>query len=367
MSFQILYIDDDDDQTIEPYIELLTNGTEIKIRKIKPTQFEVQMDEVIKEMSLTDGILIDLKLSGNQKGDRTAKYPGQVLAQAIRTWQTSEDTTYTKECPIFLITSQENFQKYYQSDSSSHDLFDAIIYKTQLNDKAEYYKNRVIKIIEAYKSFIRYNSLNEALGLDDETPLTDSLPQLLKYKFKSFPINELSKFVLDQIISTPGLLVNEKILAARLGVDITKSDDWPRVKELFKDAKYTGVFSDLKELWWSVKLVTIWKQISPSHTNLISLDTKEKIETLKLLGIDQISPSTPIKGCTSTSYWTVCEALSEPIDPIEGILVLDDYKDWQDKKYLSLYAIAERTHIKLKIEIDPSEESRIEELLKNFS
>jgi len=146
--------------------------------------------------------------------------------------------------------------------------------------------------------------------------------------------------ILKDLIYAKGVLINEKYLASRLGIDKENSEDWEQVKEIFSDAKYTGVFFDGWDRWWMHEVDNIFEKISTTY--LSYLDAKERVATLKeKLSLENLNFFQPIEENYSYDYWTVCKALAKPLDPMEGFRVYStsEPKPWQEYEYVSLFAL----------------------------
>jgi hypothetical protein len=141
------------------------------------------------------------------------------------------------------------------------------------------------------------------------------------------------------LIYAKGYLINEKYLAARLGIDIEKSTDWCKIKKMFETAKYKGVFCEGWDRWWMHKVDEIFEKIA--NTYLSYLIAKEKVEVFKKNGLENVIFPEPIQGNSSYRFWTVCKALDKPLDPMEGFKVYtrNEPKPWQEYEYISLEAL----------------------------
>ena len=152
--------------------------------------------------------------------------------------------------------------------------------------------------------------------------------------------------ILKDLIYAKGVLINEKYLASRLGVDKDNSADWKALKERFKEAKYSGVFADGWDRWWMFKVDNIFEEISDTY--LSYLNAKERVAILKeKVDLQNLVFPLPIeskKGDVknhSYRYWTVCKALRKPMDAGEGFRVYtrQEPKPWQEYEYVSLQAL----------------------------
>ena len=108
------------------------------------------------------------------------------------------------------------------------------------------------------------------MGLEDLYDLNAEIFARFDIENSNIPIHEYAQVILKDLIYVTGALIDESILASRLGVDI-KSKNWQEVKELFKLAKYQGVFSDGWDRWWMFKINEIFKTDLPQGNDYASL------------------------------------------------------------------------------------------------
>ena len=151
------------------------------------------------------------------------------------------------------------------------------------------------------------------------------------------------------------------MLASRFGIDIKKSDDWKKLKEYFKKAKYTGVFSDGWNRWWMHLVDDIF--YTETETYLSYLDANERVELLKkITNLGKLVAAEPIQENNSSRFWTYCMILERPLDPLEGFKINTptEPKPWQEYSYCSLYSILEQKHKSRGISIHPSDREKLE-------
>ena len=85
-------------------------------------------------------------------------------------------------------------------------------------------------------------------------------------------------------------------------------DDWNTIKnEVFKDAIYSGSFSNGWERWWMNSITNIFQAIT--ENNLASIDTQLRVQLLiEKTGLKNLVLAERIEGCNSYRYWTVCKS-----------------------------------------------------------
>lgn len=363
MPYKILYIDDEDEQRSQTYADGLSGLGLVEITIEKPTNFEQLLNELVEKQDSFDALILDLKLDGNQKGDRVAKYTAPSLAAGIRS-KCFNDDGFKNEFPIFLLSSSENLKKYYDPDSSSHDLFDFTINKTGIGEFGKMHERMIASIINAYQTiFENKTDFAKILGV----PLMDNVDdRIFTSRFlngEGTSISEISQFILNEILMKSGVLINQDILAARLGIDYNKSKDWAFILEQLNDAKYSGVFSSSFDLWWAGDVMKWWN-FSFNNIPIIRLDASERVKFItEKFHLKNLFETIKIEKATSTKFWTICQAYKLPLDPKDGFLIDgNQIYPWQDKRYLSLESLLERDAIDKGFRIHPFEKERFEDL-----
>lgn len=176
--------------------------------------------------------------------------------------------------------------------------------------------------------------------------------------------------ILKELIYAKGILINEKYLAARLGIDKDSSNDWSKIKEVFERAKYTGVFHDGWNRWWMFEVDKIFNEISGTY--LSYLDAEERVNILKEnLKLKNLNVPSLIEKNESYDYWTVCKALKKPLDPHEGFKVYtrSEPKEWQEYEYISLEAWLTQSPVikKKNIVVHPSDKNKLNIKLEKYN
>jgi len=367
MPYKILYIDDEDEQRSQTYADGLSGLGLVEISIEKPTSFEQLLNELVEKQDSFDALILDLKLDGNQQGDRIAKYTAPSLAAGIRS-KCFNDDGFRNEFPIFLLSSSENLKKYYDPDSSSHDLFDFTITKTSIGEFGVNHEKRITSIIEAYQ-IINDNKTDFAkiLGVPSINLVDDRIFTSRFLHGEDTSVSEISQFIFHEIILKSGVLITQDILAARLGIDYNKSEDWKSILELLDDSKYSGVFGSSFKRWWAIDFMKWWN-LNFNNIPLIRLEASERVKLIsEKFNLKQLVEATKIDKATSNKFWTICQAYKLPLDPKDGFLIDgNQIFPWQDKRYLSLESILERDAMDNGFRIHPLEKQRFEDLKKEY-
>lgn len=351
MQYKYLYIDDESDDKVTPYAEGLSND-ELKVIPIQVG--EINKDFILNKLSEYDGILMDLRTDIEpDKNGKLSDFTGAVWGQHVRDLVTIGDLK--KDIPIVLFSHEAKLRDVYFKDMTSNNIFDRFLTKNILDNKNN--EKIISKVIQKLVSLAKgyqvisskkdFNSLLQIDTINLDSRIFSRFIQSDGTSNKNIPTHEYAQMILKDLIYAKGVLINEKYLASRLGVDKNSSDDWHKVKERFINAKYNGVFSDGWDRWWMYEVDNIFEEIS--NTYLSYLDAKERVATLKeKLELKSLEFPLPIVSQDSQvknhsyRYWTVCKALKRPMDASEGFRVYtrqEPLKPWQEYEYVSLQAL----------------------------
>lgn len=363
MKPKYLYIDDEEYSSLKSIINGFNDTNLIEV-ELYPLKRDEPFDHLKKNIvqAKPDGLIIDLRLDG--EGPNRVGYTATSLAQEIRTLSAIGDFP---SFPLVLCSTSPKMRNTYDADRTSHDLFD---YKFEKSDSPEWEKfsRKLASLSEGYK-YMNEKSLSiiEIFGRDEFEKIDSRIYE--RFSEQSFKAYDISQFVIKELFHHPGILIKERVLAARLGIDIEASgDNWDNLKDLFSQSnKYNGLYASGWERWWADMVQSQFKEIA--GTRLTTLNAEERVQLLiQNTGLENLVPAKPIQYCSSTEFWTICEGHKKPLDPLEGFKVYEstDLKPWQEPKYLSFDAIV--SHIgRIDLRPQASEQRRIDELKIKFS
>jgi len=184
-----------------------------------------------------------------------------------------------------------------------------------------------------------------------------------------YPTHVIARFILNELIEKQGPLIDESILAARLGVDKSRSTDWDKIIESLSFSKYSGVFSSGWSRWWMPMVEQWWVESINSTSYLRSTPASERVKLInEKLGITNIFPSDRIEKSDSEEYWTVCKGYYRPLDPVDGLIIYgqENLYPWQDSEYVSIDAALRRKNVDSWKKVAKIEEERLNELQVQF-
>lgn len=354
-----IYIDDFKDSAADAIIDGLNDTKALDIKLEPVTDFSNMISFFEKVLQDYDGILLDLRLDRNPQFN--VKFTATGLAQELRNRSAANEGI--KDVPIVLCSTEKNIREYYYRDNTAHDLFDYRFVKETGSDH-EKIARKLQSLAMGYESLKNAKgNLDKILGRDSKTLDSRVLGKYIDSDSKHmYPSHEYSQHLLKEVIGKPGPLIQEKLFAARFGIDIENSKEWSTLlKKFFSDEKYMGVFSDGWERWWMDLIEEKFKSLTGKR--LASLNAEQRVQSLKdATKLNELVAAKPIEKAVSTNYWTLCEYYKQPLDPLEGFRIhyTKEPKPWQDQMYLSFEAASERRGIKEGLKVHPEEIERLE-------
>lgn len=342
---RFLYIDDENEKTEQSILNGFNDPGIIEAIRFPLGDFKefgLLKGELLRlfERKEFDGIIIDLRLDGEGQ-DRTL-FNATAITSELRSVAARKEII---SFPIVVCSSYDKMLKTYDADRTSHDLFDYKIYKA--NTDRDWVKtcNKLKSLAEGYNQIQSQKvKLENILGIANFANLDNRIIDLL-YGLENIPYNYVF-FVLKELFHQINPLINERILAARLGIDLTKTpkETWEQLSiTILKEVKFTGLLSDGWKRWWADGLVDWFYNISGEK--LAFLNAEKRVEILKnITGLNELVVAIPLELCTSSEFWSICEGYKKPIDPLESFKIHTsaDLKSWQESKVISLIAILER-------------------------
>lgn len=357
------YIDDERD-TIKSIVDGINESSIVSVEAFplsENKEFDKLTDFLRSKWDIFDGLILDLRLNGG--GIDSTKFSATTLAQWISSFIVSECNVAK---PIILL-STDFHSVHYINDITSHDLFDMVLERNEgLN--WTWFAQLLDDIANGYELLNREKNLKTILQNNDI-----DLSAVYFNSFvdsKRFNVRQFASFVLNDLFVHPGLLISEAMLASRFGVDMERSgDDWNSFKNKYLGiAQYRGVFSKIKDLYWSKKSQEVFCELSGGKS-AAAMTTIQRIETLKAVTKDEcvqgLVAYNPSDGTIGRYCWTIDEASRKPLDASEGYMIQEEggLKPWQEPRYLSFDTLESGN--KGEYELIPSEKDRYEEDLAN--
>jgi hypothetical protein len=351
-----LCVDDESGDRLEPLLERLRRSG-VAIRLAAPNPFDKEVTAI--RSSDAAGLLLDLRLDDMPGRKGRVQYHALALAQELRTRMTEGDL---RSMPIVLWSIERKFRKSYSSDTTAHDLFDLVISKTQVSEDPRPIARKLVALATDYP-LLKTSKAKPAsfwariLGL--ESAARDQLDPRIGAEIRgNAPAHEYARYVIRELLSRPGPLIDEAVLAVRLGVS-RASADWDNAKLQIESAKYSGVFSSGWVRWWWPVVERELRQLAP-ETPFRAITAIERVDILKrswgLSRLDAVA--TPGHG---SRFWHVCAVTYAPLDPVDAVTAESgERKPWQEAVYISTEAALSRRAAAKGIRVHPLEEARLE-------
>lgn len=372
MPTKYIYLDDERPETVRSFIDAIEQQHEaLKIELHSPKPYRTQISMLAQDAF--DGLILDLRLDQrvdweSEDGER-ADYRATTLAQEIRTRATEGNFS---ECPLVLWSTDQRLKLSYNRDDTSHDLFDLKCVKSDFLDDniASQIAQRLVSLASGYKQIVEIRSSNRRskfqfyrfLGFQEEPSFID--PRILsrfEHQEGPIPAHEYARFIINYVLEPTGPLINEDILAARLGIDIKASSDFPKLQGKFLEvAAYTGPFSDGWPRWWAYLIEDWWRTLETNMPPLRKISASARVSLLKkATKLKKLTAAIPMLEGYSDKFWTICQVKKTPLDPKDGfILQVPDFKLWQDKPYVSLEAAMDGSMEEARLVIDRIDRER---------
>lgn len=284
------------------------------------------------------GVLMDVDLS-NEKGSRQS---GPGMAQDIRVAQQKRTLP---GFPIVRFSLREKVLENIGHDSSSDDIFDLKIEKDGLSaaDARPAAQSKLIGVRALYDALnVEGARLLDVLGLTEE-----QWYQWGSTDFQSdFDIGDrvhLKASPLVRVMIHPGLLIDEDMLAMRLGVDSSASQGWQTLTDELAAYAYCGVASGCFKRWWARGIEDWWQDKLGADVPLAGCTIAERVELLTAVTADLVPLQMP-SGSLGDRPWRYCLLSKEarqqfvPVDPARAVKVKprSSMPSWLDPLYAAL-------------------------------
>ena len=349
MPIKYLFIDDESLHSLQLYtgaVEGISDELTIDIKH--PASYSLNISGLIDLLRNYDGLILDWRLDEYGQGETNDKFPfrAAALAQEIRTFET-EGKEITG-LPIVLWSTKLKLTQSYYGNETAQDLFDCSYSKDDISESPDHIRQELIALVNGYRAIgeklsLDHDSLDHILGVASSDL---DIRLLRRFSNGPFPAHEYALFILRELINRPGPLIDEKLLAARLGVDIENSLDWEHLKDILpRESKYQGPFNDAWSRWWIHYIEQVWWQnLDENLPPLSVLPAQKRIEILKEnANMRGLVASNPIRDNYGTKFYTLCEYYLKPLDPIDGVIIDENEPaPWQTRRYLSIDAALER-------------------------
>ncbi|QQR39458.1 response regulator [Devosia rhizoryzae] len=282
------------------------------------------------------GVLMDVDLSNEQGMQGT----GLGLAFDIRS---AQYRGALPSFPIIRFSLREVVKQNVGHDTSSDDAFDLKIYKDDVKkdghlSSMQCWMRGTSAIYAAIGPNVDFLNAAGVTASQWEAWGDVSFVDALRYADR--PHLKAACFV--QLISTPGLLIDETLLATRLGVAPGSTGYAAVLKEL-EVFRYTGVGADFFPRWWARGLEVWWDQEINPDVPLSGASLSERVTELQARFGEFQQLSMP-ESSPGNRPWRLCSLSMErsgeflPVDPIWAVPFRPRMlpAEWADPTYAAL-------------------------------
>lgn len=338
-----LFLDDRPQEAAGLAAALRDEATGLEVEVYLPADAR---ERVLSNATTPTGMLIDVELS-SVPGERGS---GPGFAQDVRVAQKAGNIP---DFPLIRYAYSGRVERNIGLDPASDDLFDLRIEKDDTSRRVEEIRKLLRGVVAVYdglrgSDFRSKPAWNAILGLDDEKAnlWTHGALQSRVASARQAGLHVAAGAYLRTLLLADGLLIDEDLLAIKLGVDTVRSaDNWGRLLDNLRTTQYSGVASQFFPRWWVHGVAAWWLDMKRSDESLVSFSAPERIEVINSVLNLSLVPLTLPRGSAGTRPWARCALSSEeqpprsvPIDPMEAVRVRsnDDHPPWVDPMFASL-------------------------------
>ena len=366
MAYNYYYIDDMPEK-VQGLVVGLNKKDILEVIFFEPKgnwEDEMHALQLARSENKFQGLILDLRLQDEpNKDNKISRYRGSSIAQEIRI-RVKEGAF--ADCPIVLLSASDNLRA--SLDPTSKDLFDLIIEKDFLGDSFSYEKAQqvLIALAQGYDNLLRKPELRDLLQVD-LTLLDQRLINEIALLYGAKPAHILAGFIIKQLLQRSGPLVNIRLVSARLGIDLSASEDRDEFMKLIMPFQYKGLFSEGWQRWWFHSIEKWWAENFPDKI-LRLLKASERAELISQKFNLKLTAYNKTPRSKSEKFWAICKGTSNPIDPTDGFVIADqdNLYPWQDKEYVSIDEALERKYIAVWRSIASMEKSKYDKLIKSI-
>lgn len=333
---------DDQPQEVRGKLELLGRASDrLRFDCVAPTKsLDAMVDEIeSRQEQNIGGLLVDLRLDRVAGPEGRVPYNAATIAQHIRSLMAQRKL---EALPIVLWTLPAFKRALYDPDRFSHDLFDEIIDKDELEGHGQLTSvaNVLVDLAEGYRQISAELARTKKLSSILLTPRS-AVDLRAEAAFEADQatgrsVSDAARFILTSVVKQEGLLVSKETLCARLGV-LSTAFDSSKLENALADFRYRGPFSNRRPMWWWKAVQTWWSSAFKTNPSVLSLEASQRVQLLHekaLIGAG--AEAKRIKDGYSSRFTGVCAVQMAPLDPIDGYL-LDgaQARPWLDRQYVS--------------------------------
>jgi hypothetical protein len=338
MAIKYYYIDDDPKSTIIETAKGLSIYPErLEISAFQHKNWDEQINFIIDKQESIDGLLLDWSLSNLNEEGINANYNVEALAQQLRRCIIDGDRI-KKDFPIVICSADYRFKEIFCQEITGHDLFDLVFEKDEFDSQQELIISQLEDLAISYKILSNDKSANGIFKLDNLELLDYRILDYIESQVKQ-PTHEIARFLLTKVINTNGVLIDDYLLASRLGIDIIDTKDlteWFKLLKILDEVRYKGVFSNGWSRWWMIKLNNFWEL--NFDFSIGSLSGEKRVELINQKFELKLVPAVIRSKSTNSDFWVVCKKTKYPLSIDDAILSTSDVNksSWEEDEYFSI-------------------------------
>ncbi|MDF2833027.1 hypothetical protein [Chryseobacterium indoltheticum] len=340
MATNYYYIDDDSKSTItETAKGLSVNPEKLVVQAFQHKEWDDQIKFIIENQNEFDGLLLDWTLKRKSDEGVDANFNVEALAQQIRRYIIDNDKL-KKDFPIVICSADYRFHDIFSREVTGHDLFDLVFAKDEFDSKQYEIINQLEDLSVGYKMITKAKKVEDILKTEN---LEDIDYRVLDYLQNQIgqPTHEIARFILTKLVKSNGILIDEYLLASRLGVDIlTKEqeriEEWNKLLKIIDSTRYKGTFSNAWSNWWMHKINEFW--LENFEESLGNLNGAERVNYLNQKFQLQLHPAPILEKAASSDFWVVCKKTHAPLAISDAVLATSDVNrsSWEEDEYFSI-------------------------------
>lgn len=353
-----LFVDDatGDGGDAEHYRKMLSKPGVLDVELDRPNRDRLLVPDA--ELGPIDGFILDINLGDQLAADGTRFMgTGAGLAQDLRLLQSLGAANGGQHPrPIVRLCAAQVHQAYLEGDDSTNDIFDLGFSKESIGDYAAVARTKLAALPKFYADVERSEpgSACELLGIsgDQYAALHSQFRGELEIELGR-KTHEAANFILRKLINAPGILIDEQLLAVRLGIHTAESRGWASVKERFETARYQGTGGEAFARWWNPSLSSVWAELH--SVPLFKLSAAQRVEVLRDSGFDEIVALRPDERSPGDRPWAISRSndpeLRLPVDPRFAFSLNVPLVPWLDESFWC-FEMAKRSRNSVELSTD---------------
>lgn len=358
------YVDDELDRTKESFGQRLERAAEVtfgaQTLRIEP-EYPGEFEDEVAGLARPDGVeaygvLLDMRLDqaalvhpDNKEPQPRRRYTGASLAQEIRSRESMPPDGQRSDqwaFPVVLLAFSVPYRLTYRDDPTTQDLFDLAVEKGTIanGDAAVTVGAQLVALSLGYAALrSRRGNIGDVVG---KVPPAVTLPPSLEAQLvkPEAPLHVIAQTALAELLNPPGLLVDERLLFARLGVDASASDPEAvtALKRSLSECEYAGVFRQGWPRWWWPAVEAWLRQEVQVQRNFRLISAADRVSALASRFGRGLVPATPKSAEHGTRFWAVCSFTGVPLDLEDAVRCLGAVpRPWTEYRYVDIeYAVS---------------------------